>query len=405
MPVIQRRQDLRIEASTLAAYRAVADISLWPAYMPAVRKAHLLQARGLEETVELEADGFGTTLTWSSSRVLDPRKREIAFTRLDPQAPIRSMKGVWTFQEDSGACRVTLIHEYSLWDLAAHDEVERAIAANVTRDLEGLKDFLESRSDRDYVIVTGASKGIGRAIAVRLARHGWGVILGARGKNGLARVAAQIRAEIPDASLLVHEIDVTSTESVESFFSFAQARVGDLYGLVNNAGIGGGGDTRQLPESHWTEVLETNLNGVYRCTKAFLRLREPQDRSAGRVVNIASTGGKQGVIHAAAYCASKHAVVGLTKSLGLEYAKTGLTFNAVCPGFVETDLAAGARERYAALQGTNVEQVRKWIEGRIPVGRYAMPEEVAGAVDYFLGRETGIVTAQTLNVCGGLGNY
>jgi ketoreductase len=125
----------------------------------------------------------------------------------------------------------------------------------------------------------------------------------------------------------------------------------------------------------------------------------------GRIISIASTGGKQGVVHAAPYSASKHGVVGFTKALGLELAKTGITVNAVCPGFVETPMAEQVREHYAAIWGVDEAEAHARITTRVPIGRYVEPAEVAAMVEYLIGPGAAAVTAQALNVCGGLGNY
>jgi ketoreductase len=129
------------------------------------------------------------------------------------------------------------------------------------------------------------------------------------------------------------------------------------------------------------------------------------ERRWGRVIHIASTGGKQGVMYAAAYSASKHGVVGFTKSLGLELAKTGVTVNAVCPGFVESSMAAGARQRYAAIWRCSEDDAKQRIEARIPLGRYVVPNEVTGLVRYLASPDSAAVLAQAFNVCGGLGTY
>jgi len=127
--------------------------------------------------------------------------------------------------------------------------------------------------------------------------------------------------------------------------------------------------------------------------------------SRGRVINIASTGGKQGVVLGAPYSASKHGVVGFTKALGLELAKTGITVNAVCPGYVETPMAHRVREIYAGIWDISEDEVLAKFNTKIPMGRYVDPEEVAAMVGYLASDEAAVVTAQAMNVCGGLGNY
>jgi ketoreductase len=122
-------------------------------------------------------------------------------------------------------------------------------------------------------------------------------------------------------------------------------------------------------------------------------------------VNIASTAGKQGVVLGAPYSASKHGVVGFTKALGLELAKSGVTVNAVCPGYVETPMAQRIREGYAEHWGVTEADVLAKFEAKIPLGRYTTPEEVAGLVCYLTSDTADAITAQALNVCGGLGNF
>lgn len=129
------------------------------------------------------------------------------------------------------------------------------------------------------------------------------------------------------------------------------------------------------------------------------------ENGRGRIVNIASTGGKQGVVLGAPYSASKHGVVGFTKALGLELAKTGITVNAVCPGYVETPMAERVRAGYAAAWDTTTDAVLERFQAKIPLGRYTTPEEVAGLVGYLITEPAAPITAQALNVCGGLGNY
>ena len=123
------------------------------------------------------------------------------------------------------------------------------------------------------------------------------------------------------------------------------------------------------------------------------------------VLNIASTGGKQGVVFAAPYSASKHGVVGFTKAVGIELAKSGITVNAVCPGYVETPMAGRVRQGYANHWGVTEEEVLEKFNAKIPLGRYSTPEEVAGLVTYLTTDTASSITAQALNVCGGLGNY
>jgi ketoreductase len=196
---------------------------------------------------------------------------------------------------------------------------------------------------------------------------------------------------------------VKEASSVSAAVAGVAGAWGQIDVLVNNAGRGGGGITASMDDSLWHDIIETNLNGVYFTTKAVLN--EGHMAEGGRIINVASTGGKQGVVYAAAYSASKHGVVGFTKSLALELAPRGITVNAVCPGFVETDLAVRARQGYARIWDVTPDEAKVRIEQRVPIGRYIEPDEVADMVAYLASPSARGITGQTVNVCGGLGNY
>ncbi|MFD1051235.1 SDR family NAD(P)-dependent oxidoreductase, partial [Kibdelosporangium lantanae] len=161
-------------------------------------------------------------------------------------------------------------------------------------------------------------------------------------------------------------------------------RYGPIDVLVNNAGRTGGGITADIPDETWDDVIDTNLNSVFRVIREVLSAGGMRDRPSGRIINIASTAGKQGVVLGAPYSASKHGVIGLTKALGLELAKTGITVNAVCPGYVETPMAERVRAGYAGAWGITETEVLDRFQAKIPLGRYCTPEEVAGLTHYLL---------------------
>ncbi|AOR32935.1 ketoacyl reductase [Streptomyces fodineus] len=252
-------------------------------------------------------------------------------------------------------------------------------------------------------LVTGATSGIGREIAERLARRGARVFLCARGAEDLAATVKSLREQ--DLQVDGTVCDVAQPEQIRAFVRAAVETYGPVDILVNNAGRSGGGATAEIPDDLWNDVITTNLTSVFLMTKEVLNAGGMLAKRHGRIISIASTGGKQGVVHAAPYSASKHGVVGFTKALGLELARTGITVNAVCPGFVETPMAERVREHYAAIWETSVQETHDRITARVPMGRYVEPREVAAMVEYLVGDDAAAVTAQALNVCGGLGNY
>jgi ketoreductase len=163
--------------------------------------------------------------------------------------------------------------------------------------------------------------------------------------------------------------------------------------------------TAELDDDLWLDVINTNLNSVFFMTRDTLSVGGMRDKGWGRIVNIASTAGKQGVVLGAPYSASKHGVVGFTKALGNELAKTGITVNAVCPGYVETPMARKVRQGYASVWKSTEEEILQQFQAKIPLGRYSTPEEVAAMVGYLVSDAAGAVLAQAINVCGGLGNF
>ncbi|MFC4049897.1 SDR family NAD(P)-dependent oxidoreductase [Actinomadura syzygii] len=252
-------------------------------------------------------------------------------------------------------------------------------------------------------LVTGGTSGMGLEIARRLGEEGASVFICARTEESVATTVKALQGEGREADGAV--CDVRDSAQVQALVAAAVARFGPIDVLVNNAGRPGGGATAQITDELWTDVIETNLTSVFLVTKSVLNAGGMLARGTGRIINIASTGGKQGVIHAAPYSASKHGVVGFSKALGLELAHTKITVNAVCPGFVETPMAERVRAHYAAIWGVDEQEAFGRITGRVPIGRYVEPHEVAAMVSYLVGDGAAAVTAQALNVCGGLGNY
>ncbi|MFC8525930.1 SDR family NAD(P)-dependent oxidoreductase [Nocardia sp. NPDC057227] len=257
--------------------------------------------------------------------------------------------------------------------------------------------------DPKVALITGATSGIGLASARRLAGQGHRVYLCARDKDAVADTVAALRREGLDVDGTA--ADVRVADDIASLVRGAVDRYGALDVLVNNAGRSGGGVTAEIPDELWFDVIATNLHSVFRVTREALTAGGMRAKDRGRIINIASTAGKQGVVLGAPYSASKHGVVGFTKALGNELAPTGITVNAVCPGYVETPMARRVRAGYAEAWSADEDEILQKFQAKIPLGRYSTPEEVAGLVGYLASDIAASITAQALNVCGGLGNF
>ncbi|WP_028810378.1 3-oxoacyl-ACP reductase FabG [Streptomyces flavidovirens] len=262
---------------------------------------------------------------------------------------------------------------------------------------------MANEEQRRVALVTGGTSGIGLAVARDLAARGLAVFICARSQDAVELTVKELRAE--GLEVAGATADVRDAESVKGLVRAAVEQYGRIDVLVNNAGRNGGGVTADITDELWYDVIDTNLNSVFLATREVLRNGGLQERGWGRIINIASTGGKQGVVLAAPYSASKHGVIGFSKALGKELAPTGVTVNAVCPGYVETPMAQRVRQGYADAWDTTVDDIQERFEAKIPLGRYSTPEEVAGLVGYLATDTAASITAQALNVCGGLGNY
>ncbi|MFF5977104.1 3-oxoacyl-ACP reductase FabG [Streptomyces sp. NPDC012769] len=260
-----------------------------------------------------------------------------------------------------------------------------------------------SDQQKRVALVTGATSGIGLAAARLLAEQGHRVFIGARSADNVAATVKELQAEGLEVDGTT--LDVRSSDSVRDFVQAAVDAFGTVDVLVNNAGRSGGGVTADIADELWEDVIDTNLNSVFRLTREVLNTGGMRHKNRGRIINIASTAGKQGVVLGAPYSASKHGVVGFTKALGNELAPTGITVNAVCPGYVETPMAQRVRQGYAAAYDTTEDAILEKFQAKIPLGRYSTPEEVAGLVGYLASDTAASITSQALNVCGGLGNF
>ncbi|MFQ6128915.1 MAG: SDR family oxidoreductase [Thermoplasmata archaeon] len=237
-------------------------------------------------------------------------------------------------------------------------------------------------------LVTGASRGIGRACAIRLAEDGLDVIINYLKSEEMAKETLSEVTKTGQRGLLV-TADVASESEVEMMFKSAERYIGSPLVLVNNAGIYPRQAFDRIEEEDWESVIDTNLRGVYNCCKfAVLRMKE---EGWGRIVNISSMLGFKGSTQGVHYGASKAGIIGFTKSLALELARYGITVNAVAPGVIETDILAGDSEEKRA------ERIKM-----IPLGRIGTPEDIAGAVSFLCSEDASYIAGETIHVNGGL---
>lgn len=236
-------------------------------------------------------------------------------------------------------------------------------------------------------LVTGASRGIGQAISLKLAAEGIFVVVTATSEAGAEATVAAIVAQ--GGAAMAVKLDVTSSSEVEALFKKIVSEHGRLDILVNNAGITKDGLMMRMKDSDWDSVLDTNLKGSFNCMREASKIMTKA--RYGRVVNISSVVGEMGNPGQANYCASKAGLFGLTKSAARELAKRNITVNAVAPGFIETDMTAGLPEkgREALLQS-------------IPMERLGSADDIAYAVRFLVSPQAAYITGQVLSVNGGM---
>ena len=241
-----------------------------------------------------------------------------------------------------------------------------------------------------HAVVTGASRGIGFAVARALREQGARITLMAREADALEAAAAQLGG---DTAWQV--VDVTDAEGVSAAF----ARAGAVDILVNNAGQAASAPFVRTDAALWQRMLDVNLTGAYHCIQA--ALPGMLDAGWGRIVNVASTAGLTGYRYVAAYCAAKHGLVGLTRALALEVASKGITVNAVCPGFTETDIVADAVANIVRKTGRTADDARAQLAAANPQGRLVQPDEVAHAVAWLCMPGAAALNGQAVAVAGG----
>jgi NAD(P)-dependent dehydrogenase (short-subunit alcohol dehydrogenase family) len=244
-----------------------------------------------------------------------------------------------------------------------------------------------------HALVTGGGAGIGRAIALRLAEAGVTVTICGRRKAPLEAVTRE--------STRVHaiEADVTSEAAMAALFDQAEKARGPLDIVVANAGMSGSSPAHRTSLGDWQHTLDVNLTGSFLTVKP--ALAGMTSRKSGRIVFVASTAGLKGYAYVAPYVAAKHGVVGLMRALATELARTGVTVNAVCPGFVETDMLEESVRRIVDKTGRTAEQARASLAATNPQGRLIQPQEVAAAVLWLCSEAAASITGQAISLSGG----
>ena len=246
-------------------------------------------------------------------------------------------------------------------------------------------------------LVTGGGSGIGRAIALELANHGAKVAIASRSATRLESAADELRQR--GFPVLALQMDVRKKTDIERGVATIVAEWGAPHILVNNAGISGLSLLSDPDDSRWFDIIDTNLNGLYLVSKAVLR--HMPDHAGGRIINISSVLGKFGVPGYTAYCATKHGMIGFNRALALEVVGRGITVNTICPGWVDTEMAALGISESAALQGITAEQFKAQAIAAVPIKRFLQADEVAGLVRYIASDAAAGITGQAINICGG----
>ncbi len=261
-----------------------------------------------------------------------------------------------------------------------------------TDPLEG--DSLRGR----HAVITGGSRGIGAAIASVLARCGSDVTLMSRDTTRLDEQVATL-AKTFDSKAQAVAVDISQPEQISAAFAQATDRFGPPQILINNAGAAMAAPIAKTDLTKWQHMMEVNLTGAFLCTRAVVQHMAKGDY--GRIVNVASTAGLTGYAYVTAYCAAKHGLIGLTRALARELAQTGVTVNAVCPGYTDTDIVAEAVGNIVAKTGRTAELALGELIAHNPQGRLVRPDEVAETVGWLCLPSAAAITGQSIVVAGG----
>jgi NAD(P)-dependent dehydrogenase (short-subunit alcohol dehydrogenase family) len=244
-----------------------------------------------------------------------------------------------------------------------------------------------------HALVTGGGSGVGQAIALALAGAGAAVTICGRRQDRLALVAQQ------SPRIAAIAADVTDEASIETLYAMAEAARGPFDIVVANAGMAGSAPAHRTSLAEWRQTLDVNLTGAFLTVRP--ALAGMARRGAGRIVFIASVAGLKGYAYVAPYVAAKHGVVGLMRALAAETAKTGVTVNAICPGYVETDMLEETIDRIVEKTGRSAAEARAALVAGSPQGRFIEPADIAAAGIYLCGQAARSLTGQALSLSGG----
>ncbi len=257
--------------------------------------------------------------------------------------------------------------------------------------------FIGTMLQDKIALVTGGGTGIGKAIGLQMAKNRAKVAIGSRNRSRLAGAAAEL--EKLGLPVLPISMDVRKKDDIQRAVDEIVSKWGAIHILVNNAGISGLSLIDDPDDSKWFNIVDTNLNGMYLITKEVLK--HMPDHDGGRVINISSVLGKFGVPGYTAYCTTKHGMIGFTRALALEVVNRGITVNAVCPGWVDTEMAVQGINETAAFQGITPEQFKAQAIAGVPIKRFLEANEIAELVCYLASDQAKGITGQAMNICGG----
>ncbi len=244
-------------------------------------------------------------------------------------------------------------------------------------------------------VVTGGATGIGKATALELGRQGVRIAICGRRQDVLEQASSELASE--GIEVCASSCDISDQAQVKTFFETVAERFSRVDILVNNAGQSGVTKVSQPDLQRWDAIIRANVDSLYYCTAAVVPLMP----DGGRIISISSILGKFGVPGYAAYCTSKHAVVGFTKSVALELAPRRITVNALCPGWVETDMAREGMEIGARALRASYDEFRKQALAAVPLQEMIEPGEVAEFIAFLVGSGAKNITGQSINICGG----